>query len=116
QAVILDRVTPAFLRYQLLVADSAGAPLEKVLLSDPYPYLGTERASLSGVALDGSYKRVVIRYEESEPVGLSALALDGAYEASINNVEVPADQATLAAIALIGTYEPAVIATEVTEG
>lgn len=61
EPVILDRALPVFLRYQLLVADSAGAPLEKVLLSDPYPYLARAEAAGSGLPpAAGVYTQVVM--------------------------------------------------------
>lgn len=61
QAVILDRATPSFLRYQLLVSDASGAAREDVLLSDPYPYLARAEAAGSGLPpVSGVYTQVVL--------------------------------------------------------
>lgn len=117
QAVILDRALPAFLRYQLLVADSAGAPLEKVLLSDPYPYLGHDwleaEFDLTGA---GDYQQVVIPVAFSESVA-AALALTGAGQYGPALLEVAGVESVSASMTLTGAgaYVPAILNAETLE-
>lgn len=113
QQVILDRALPAFLRYQLLVADSAGAPLEKVLLSDPYPYLGHDWLEAAfGLAGAGTYLLTVINAAPGpdQLVATTTFGGSGTYGDPIVTIAPPHSLlVTSAALTGSGTLEPATL-------
>lgn len=78
------------------------------LRSSLYPYLATETAGLTALALDGAYEVVVIHRHQVDTADLTALALDGAYEPVVIYTS-HAEEAGLTALALDGAYEPVVI-------
>ena len=103
QQVILDRAVPAFLRYQLLVADSAGAPREKVLLSDPYPYPGLDHLHAYGRGPAAGALSLVVISRSADPEALSAGGLPptgGSYANPI--IEATLDEHALAVACVSG--------------
>lgn len=103
--VILDRVIAAPIRYQLLVSDATGVPLPEALVSDPYPYPGTDklRASLDLTGV-GDYFSVVISKAGQDDLGAAfTLAPEGTYGPAVLTPE--GTDALVGAFALTGTGE-----------
>ena len=79
--VVMDRVVRVPLRYEVLVSDAAGEPLESggervALISDPYPYLGDDLLEVAGVQFGSVAQAVTVRYFEQDDNALdSAFAL-----------------------------------------
>lgn len=79
--VILDRVVAAPIRYQVLLSDASGVPLQEVLVSDPYPYWALEMLAAGAAGpTAGDYAQVVIPIDLTESLSVAALGpSSGAY-------------------------------------
>lgn len=112
EPVILDRVIPAPLRYQVLVSDASGAMLDEVLLSDLYPY-GTQDfvVALGQPPVGGVYMGVVLNAGEFLDA-MSATGLPpsgGAYAEAIELLEFGPDDVSATGLPPTGgAYAPAV--------
>lgn len=98
--VILDRVVPAPIRYQVLVSRADGRALPDVLVSDPYPYAAEDALAASGVGPQaGVYTWVVIPYEADHALtATGAGPSGGSYDEPIINYDAVVD-----ALASFGT-------------
>jgi hypothetical protein len=85
QIAVLDQAQALPYRYQLLVSDLSGEPLDQQLISDIFPIpLLTEMLGLAGGLRDGEYVNVVIpnTFEDSLTASSSGLR-SGVYEEAI---------------------------------
>lgn len=92
---ILDRVVPFLLRYQILLSDATGVPLDEALVSGLYPYMADESLAAYGAGPEaGAYTLVVINALPTTD-GLAAPATGpsgGTYDEPIINYDAGFDE------------------------
>lgn len=83
EPLILDRAGRLPSRYQLLVSDADGEPIEdaglvQVLRSELYPVRVRDTAAIGGTGLrDGAIDNVVVNYEHAQPIDIGGTGLRG---------------------------------------
>lgn len=83
--VILDRAYQLPWRYQVLLADAAGEPLDHALISGQYPIRTVVVLDADGRVIDGLYEQVAEALEHTITVEGDAFVAAGAYEAPITD-------------------------------
>ena len=85
--VILDRAVPLTSRYQLLLADVSGEPLDHALVSSLYPLTARAELRVAGEFHVGAYDLVAHRYQPTVAVALAGEFTAGALTSPVVKVE-----------------------------
>lgn len=85
--VILDRVTPLAYRYQLLLADASGEPLDHALVSSLYPLATRAELRVAGEFHGGAYDLAAYEYKPTVVAALAGEFTAGALTSPVVKVE-----------------------------
>lgn len=105
--VILDRVAPLAYRYQLLLADASGEPLDHALVSSLYPLATRAELRVAGEFHGGAYDLVAREYQPTVAVALAGEFTAGALTLPVVKVE-PFVSVSVAGALVAGAIEDVV--------